>query len=339
MWRDDESWRAVLDALEKKIVENPEIMIFIEKDAFWTRVYNFQKYMSFWRLWWDIFFTMHWQTFIKNPNVRFKYIWTPSVLMFKYSKENNHSKVYIFDEWMTETKTIIWWMNISNDYMIARNDKDPSMWWWHDYMVLINWDIPEAKYMEEFKKNNKYIPRKIREWASILMNIKSHQTKEIIKELDNAKKSIIIEHWYITHPIIIRKLRKLSRKGIKVQIIMPSESDWVYHANMHTIYKFLKPSIIMHKKMNDLEVYLYKGMIHAKVILIDEYTAIIWSANLTNWSFWLLKETNAVFKQKHWITKDLLAQLRHDMSISRRLTLDSIPKFNRWMARLQSIFI
>jgi len=45
----------VLSALIGKIAENPSIQIFIEKDAFGTRVYDFQKLVSLGRMRGDIF--------------------------------------------------------------------------------------------------------------------------------------------------------------------------------------------------------------------------------------------------------------------------------------------
>ncbi|EKE28819.1 MAG: hypothetical protein ACD_3C00006G0001 [uncultured bacterium (gcode 4)] len=341
MWRDDESGRLIINSLNQKIKSCPNIKIYIEKDAFWTTVYNFQKFISIWRLWWDIFNTKIWMEFISNEkNVFFKNIWTWSFFLFKYIKENNHSKVYLFDENTSSSKMLIGWMNISDEYLTPQNKLEPSKWGWHDYMVLITWELSKNIYSHEFKKHKRFFARKWKEWMSILMNIKSNQLirKELIREFYRARKNIIIEHWYLTDNIIIRKLKKISQKWVKVQIIMPDESDGVYHANMHSIYKLLKPSLI-NKREQDMEIYLYKGMIHAKVILIDEYTTIIGSANLTNWSFDILNETNAVFRQKNGITKDLLKQLRLDIKNCTRITLWNIPKYNRWIAWLQKIFI
>lgn len=342
MWRDDETWRLVLNALQNKINENPNIAINIEKDAFWTRVYNFQNFMSFWKMGWDIFCSELWLKFIKNnKNVFFKNIGTSSILLFKYNKENNHSKVFIFDENTFSSKILIGGMNISDEYLTAQDIKEPLKWWRHDYMVLINGKLPKDIYSYEFKKNKKYFARKIQEWVSIIMNIKNNQSirKEILRELDRAKNSIIIEHWYLTDNAIIRRLRKISRKWIKIQIIIPAYSDWFYDANILSIYKLIKPSIIKRNQIQNIEIYLYNWLIHSKVILIDDLTSIIGSANLTNWSFDLLRETNAVFRQNSWITKELLDQLNIDMKNCSKITLENIPKYNKLLAWIQKMFI
>ena len=149
--------------------------------------------------------------------------------------------------------------------------------------------------------------RKIREGVEVFMTIKNKHAmrKRVLSELSGATTSIIIEHGYITDATIIRRLRKISRSGIPVQVILPYRSDGVRHANMHSIYKLLKISKVHHKQKNTIQVYLYPGMIHAKVILIDNSVAIIGSANLTYGSFDFLQETNVIFREKSQVVEDL----------------------------------
>lgn len=80
-------------------------------------------------------------------------------------------------------------------------------------------------------------------------------------------------------------------------------------------------------------------MIHAKVILIDESVAIIGSANLTYGSFDLLHETNAIFREKTSVVRDLAVQLEQDIIRSKKITLDTIPSYRRVFAWFQRIFI
>lgn len=342
MWRDDNSWRKILDLLEQKLKSNPSVQVFIEKDSFWSLVYNFQKWMSFWKLGWDIFSTSKGQEFIKNnKNLSFSFIGSRSILFFKYLKENDHSKIFLFDENTPRSKAIIWWMNIADEYLTAQNHKAPNAWWWHDYMVKLEGKIADKFGSHILKHSKKWLRKKIIEWIEVLMSIKNKRTirKEILTELFKAKKSIIIEHWYITDFLIIKKLRKISQKWVNIKLILPNVSDGFWHANMRSIYKILKPTILTHKISPNIEVYLYKWMIHAKVMVIDEEVSIIGSANLTNWSFNILKETNAIFRQKDWVTKELLTQLKLDLKNCEKITLDNIPKYNKILARIQRIFI
>ena len=47
----------------------------------------------------------------------------------------------------------------------------------------------------------------------------------ILGELSSSKKMITIEHGYLTDALIIRRLRKLSRRGIVIRVIFPDCSD------------------------------------------------------------------------------------------------------------------
>ena len=163
--------------------------------------------------------------------------------------------------------------------------------------------------------------------------------QRVLREFSRAKKSIIIEHGYLTDTTIIRWLRKLSRRGIAVQVILPDYSDGVWHANMHSIYRLLRPSLIAHRNTENISVYLYPGMIHAKVTLIDASIAIIGSANFTHGSFDILHETNAIFRGKNEVVRSLVVQLDQDITLSRQITLETIPPYLRFLAWFQSLFI
>ena len=163
--------------------------------------------------------------------------------------------------------------------------------------------------------------------------------RKILSELSRAHTSITIEHGYLTDATIIRRLRAINRKGVQVSVILPDCSDGVYHANMHSIHKLLRPSIIPHRHKNTIEIFLYPGMIHAKVILIDESVAIIGSANLTYASFDFLHETNAIFRGSDGVVKDLGVQLQKDIGSSTKITEKNIPSYSRLMAWFQAIFI
>lgn len=47
--------------------------------------------------------------------------------MFKYLKENDHSKIWLFDEETENPKAIIGGMNIALEYLTAQNRENPDM--------------------------------------------------------------------------------------------------------------------------------------------------------------------------------------------------------------------
>ncbi len=343
MWRDDTLGRMLIETLLQKIETYPEIKIDIRKDAFGTRVYNTQKILTFGKMWGDIFSTVLAKKLLEKKNVSFALVGSSSLIMFKYLKENDHSKIWLFDEGTENTKAIIGGMNIAEEYLTAQNREDPDTWGWHDYMVIFSGELADdISIKKKEQKEGLWIAQKIREWVEILSNIKDKHfiRREILWELSRAKKSVYIEHGYITDFAIIRRLRQISRRGVTVKIIIPDRSDGVYHANMYSIYQLLRPSLLHpHKPNPKLSVHLYPGRIHAKVIVIDRYTAIIGSANLTYGSFDLLSETNAIFRWTSGVVHDLLTQIETDLTYTTKLTLDTIPPYKKWMAWVQKIFI
>ena len=151
--------------------------------------------------------------------------------------------------------------------------------------------------------------------------------RQIIRELSQAKKYIIIEHGYLTDHAVIKTLRQLNRAGIAVQVILPDYSDGAWHSNMDSVHKIMRPSIVHPTYQNTIEVFLYPGMIHAKAILIDGTKAIIGSANLTYGSFDHLNETNLIFRQKNHAVEQLREQFQKDIAESKKLTPATIPRY------------
>ncbi len=95
-----------------------------------------------------------------------------------------------------------------------------------------------------------------------------------------------------------------------------------------------------HRNPENISVYLYPGMIHAKVTLIDGSVATIGSANFTRGSFDRLHETNAIFRgEESDVVKSLGLQLDQDITLSRQITLETIPPYLRVLAWFQSLFI
>jgi phosphatidylserine/phosphatidylglycerophosphate/cardiolipin synthase-like enzyme len=59
------------------------------------------------------------------------------MFFFKYLKENDHSKVFLFDENTPNSLVLIGGLNIGDEYLTKQNHEDPDSGGWHDYMVLM----------------------------------------------------------------------------------------------------------------------------------------------------------------------------------------------------------
>ncbi len=88
-----------------------------------------------------------------------------------------------------------------------------------------------------------------------------------LSALKKAKKSLVILTYELTDPAVIKTLNTKAAKGIKITLICDQKRG-------KPLKKKLHPSIILNLKK-------CKGLMHEKIILIDEELSLIGTANLT----------------------------------------------------------
>jgi cardiolipin synthase len=175
--------------------------------------------------------------------------------------DTDHSKYFIVDERLA----IFGGMNISQEYYSQ----------WHDYMVLIR----SRQWTTSFTD----LVMKSLSWPNpspFVVAVNDRRTTEIrtalIQMIDNARKSLIVEHAYFSDGKVIEAVRRAALRGITVTIILPKAPDTHRYANMATINRLLDSGF-----ETNLRVFLYPHMSHAKVVLTDGEIAAVGSANLT----------------------------------------------------------
>ena len=175
--------------------------------------------------------------------------------------DNDHSKYIIVDGKVVAMGG----MNVADEY-----HKD-----WHDYMVLFR----NSRWTEAFES------RVLKEgsWPETIpfvITVNDRKATEIrtayVQIIDNAKEQVIIEHAYFSDNRIIEALQRAAERGVEVNVILPEKPDTHGLANMATINRFLET-----KYNENITIYLYPRMSHAKVALIDGVIAAVGSANLT----------------------------------------------------------
>lgn len=204
-----------------------------------------------------------------------------------------------------------------NDWRYVKNDKSTT----EDY-------FKEKLFPTPSKKGNAFV--------QILSSGPDSETQEIketyIKLITNAKKSVLIQTpYFIPDDSFLTAIRIAVSSGVKVKIMVPSKPD--YRSIYHVTLSYLKDIIDL-----GIEVYLYKGFLHAKTLVIDDDKLSIGTCNIDNRSFQLnfedtaliySKELNeeyskvyeediknsivadkAYFKKKKWLTKFLQAIFR-----------------------------
>ena len=175
--------------------------------------------------------------------------------------DNDHSKYIIVDGKVVAMGG----MNVADEY-----HKD-----WHDYMVLFR----NSRWTEAFER------RVLKEgsWPETIpfvITVNDRKATEIrtayVEIIDNAKEQVIIEHAYFSDNRIIKALQRAAERGVEVNLILPEKPDTHGLANMATINRLLETN---HNE--NITIYLYPRMSHAKVALVDGVIAAVGSANLT----------------------------------------------------------
>lgn len=242
-----------------------------------------------------------WQAFWKHPNIH-----------ISHSTNNDHAKVYVIDGEIL----LLTGMNIANEYRHQ----------WHDYMV----ELRGEEYVAQFLTRGSYKTQSTD--IQLVMNTEERKDIRAAVEqlLDSAQESIVVEHCYVSDDGITNQLIALSKRGVRVTIILPTYIDFHYHANMNTIGRLLTEG-----ENSNLHILLYPQIFHAKIILVDYKTAFVGSANLMRRSLDDMGEVNVLIRGKQRAIWKLRETLRQDVLKSRALT--SAPSFlwvSHWLAWL-----
>ncbi len=205
-----------------------------------------------------------------------------------------HHKIVVAD-----SKTVlIGGINIAHKY-----HGTPTTAAWLDYAVQIN-DKPIAESLQELcrdiylrkriirRKEIKSVIGTVEEpLISVLQNDWLKRKNEIynayIKNIGNAKKEIVIVgSYFLPGKRLIKSLKKASRNGVKIKLILSGISDvpMARRASCHLYSKLLRYNI---------ELYEWKkSILHGKVAVIDDNWTTIGSFNLNNLSSYASIEMN-----------------------------------------------
>jgi cardiolipin synthase len=196
-------------------------------------------------------------------------------------------------------------MNVADEY-----HKD-----WHDYMVLFRNSI----WTEAFESR----VLKAGSWPEIIpfvITVNDRKATEIrtayVQIIDNAREQVIIEHAYFSDDRIIKALQRAMERGVEVNLILPRSPDTHGYANMATINRLIET-----KYNENIIVYFYPRMSHAKVALVDGVIAAVGSANLTPRSMVTTREVTLFVhgKPDALFISRLRNQLEHDMKESEKV--------------------
>lgn len=136
----------------------------------------------------------------------------------------------------------------------------------------------------------------------------------------------IVSPYFVPDEAVVSALQLAALRGVDVRILLPRRSDnWLVHLAGHAYLQEIGST--------GVSVYRYnRGFLHQKVVLVDDDTATIGTANFDNRSFRLNFEVTAVFADSQF-TGEVAHMLENDFAQSD--LVDTAGKANRrWTFRL-----
>lgn len=184
-------------------------------------------------------------------------------------------------------------------------------------LFILNWYFVSKKLIHP---NFNYFPVIIKKGDSLTSIISSDPDSDnpnlmegYFSMITTARKEIlIITPYFIPNESILTALKTSAKGGVKVVLLLPAESDsvFVHSASLTYMGELLR---------NNIQVYMYKkGMIHSKVMIIDEELSTIGTANMDYRSFDNNAEVNAVFFDKK-LAKEIKDQFLIDLDDAEKL--------------------
>jgi cardiolipin synthase len=162
-----------------------------------------------------------------------------------------------------------------------------------------------------------------------ISTISAYYREKIIK----AKDKITIVTPYLVPPLwLVVLLDKAVKRGVKVEIIIPKKTDlWLVN--------FINKTYVKKMASLGIEVYYYKSMNHAKLMLIDNKELFMGSHNMDIASFKLNSEIGIFVQDKQAIfeVKEIISQWRNN-SIKIKAEKNRLTWFDFLLIRFIALF-
>ncbi len=231
---------------------------------------------------------------------------------------HTHTKYYIFDERVMITGSI----NIEDRHR-----------GYFDYMIEINNPELIERFRQRQKLESPYDPNRSVDF--VLNDISSdHHTFEIksemIRLMDSAQKSLFIEMAYIGDPDISDAITAAAKRGVEITMLFSREANIgndINYKAMHGLYR-----------KTPMRAYLTPKMIHSKLMMIDNDTVIMGSANFSIFSMQKAEELDVIIHSDQAFLTALKATIDQRISESEQVTdLSTFASYNKPVASLQQL--
>lgn len=232
----------------------------------------------------------------------------PSIFKLNY---RNHRKIVVIDG----SVAYLGGINIRDDHMGKNKKLSP----WRDTHVSILgpavWDLENIFFNDwRFCSKQKSSPKELikqgyfdvqsldKNYGDVSVQVISSGPEEqsnkiqdaFVKMIGLAKHSILIQTpYFIPDDIFFNALILAKKSGVDVSVMIPSKPDKqiVYDATLSFADKLVECGV---------NVFMYNGFLHSKVIIVDDKVVSIGTCNIDNRSFSLNFEVSALFYNKQF---------------------------------------
>ncbi|MYL32441.1 cardiolipin synthase [Pontibacillus yanchengensis] len=243
----------------------------------------------------------------------------------------NHRKIIVIDNEMA----FVGGMNIGDEYRgISQDHPD-----WRDthtiiqgkaikdlhLIFLVDWWYIANEYLVDQYSNQPVVNPK--ESNTMLQVVPSgpHNEHQIMRDVyttlvNSAEHSVkIATPYFIPSREIHTALRIAAQRGVEVTLLIPKQSDsWLAYYAGHSYF----PELLE----DGINIYLYeKDFMHHKIMIIDDETASVGTANMDVRSFYLNFEVNIILYDGTPV-QDLTRNYHSDLEKSQQVMLDTFSK-------------
>ncbi|MFC0272433.1 cardiolipin synthase [Metabacillus herbersteinensis] len=263
---------------------------------------------------------------LKRKGAKIGYTNKPRWPYFFYTLQaRNHRKITVIDGKIG----FIGGFNIGKEYL----GLDPKFGYWRDYHLQITGEgvqDMQTQFLKDWFDSSGEDLRHVASYFPVQeLGTSSQQFlstygeflhKYFLSFIREAKREIIIcTPYFIPGTEIKKELLKALKRGVQVKIMVPMKAD--HPLVREAAFPYYGPLILA-----GCEVFrFYYGFYHAKVIVIDDHTCDIGTANFDKRSLYLNDEMNCMIYDKDFI-QNVKKQIYEDFHRSEKLTYEFYRK-------------
>jgi hypothetical protein len=130
-------------------------------------------------------------------------------------------------------------------------------------------ELRGSSFVEQFLTRKKPAD----EHTAIRLVSNTEESKDIrptfVRMLDGAREQVVIEHAYMSDPEVVVQLVALSKRGVRITIILPQRMQLHNHATQLAIGQLMSDG-----NLANIRVFIFPGYCHSKIVLVDSQTAL-----------------------------------------------------------------